>query len=300
MKKISIFILVALLSTPIFSQNKPKTILWEIKGNGLTHKSYLFGTNHSFNGTWIDSFTVVKQKLLEAKTIAVEVKGATADKVNTLSVDTTHISIKELFKDSTYALVNNYLKAKGLSSLDNAPENFYSVLGLYFATFGRLIQPNEKENTDAIDRYIEQLGKEKKGIIYLDSGIEKIKTDSIAALNEKNMANLIVWCIKNENNPDSIKLVVNASKPALDEFRNLSVEYNFNQNLPIVYGQLERELILKRNNYWVDKLPSILKTGNVFIAVGLQHLKYKEGLINQLRELGYTVSPVKIVRKYSR
>jgi uncharacterized protein YbaP (TraB family) len=63
---------------------------------------------------------------------------------------------------------------------------------------------------------------------------------------------------------------------------------------------MERELLLKRNNYWMMKLPSILKNGNIFIAVGLQHLKYKEGLISQLRKLGYTVKPIKIERKYSK
>ncbi|MBK7099690.1 MAG: TraB/GumN family protein [Sphingobacteriales bacterium] len=51
-------------------------------------------------------------------------------------------------------------------------------------------------------------------------------------------------------------------------------------------------LIYKRNHNWVQKLHSILCSKAVFIAVGAGHLPGKQGLIELLREEGYSVSPV--------
>jgi uncharacterized protein YbaP (TraB family) len=39
---------------------------------------------------------------------------------------------------------------------------------------------------------------------------------------------------------------------------------------------------------------NFLENRNCFIAVGLSHLMYKCGLINQLKELGYTITPIEI------
>lgn len=283
-----------------FSQNRPKTILWEISKKGLGHKSYLLGTNHSFNYTWIDSFTLIKEKLVDARTIVTELPIQNRADINKSKVDTNHLPFDKLFSPEEYNLVDNYLKRKGLSTLDEAPNNFYSVLGLFHATYGRLMQPGEKANTDAIDVYIERIGKEKNAIVYLDSGANKPKTDSVPILNEGFLASLIVWAINNETNTDVITTLSNTVKPSLDEFRELTVDYKLNERTPNTNEQTIRELLLKRNAFWITKLPHLLKGNSCFIAVGLQHLKYKEGIISQLRAMGFTVNPVPIKRKHTR
>jgi len=270
--------------------------LWEISRKGLSHKSYLLGTNHAFNYTWIDSFTLIKEKLLDAKTIVTELPIQSRADIKQSKVDSNHIPFDKLFSSEEYNLVDNYLKRKGLSTLDKAPNNFYSTLGLFHATYGRLMQPAEKANTDAIDVYIEKIGKKKNAIVYLDSGAKKPKTDSVPILNEKVLAGLIVWAISNETNIDSVAKLSNLVKPLLDEFRELNIDYMLNEHTPNTYEQATRELLLKRNAFWLTRLPDLLKGNACFIAVGLQHLKYKEGIISQLRAIGFTVNPVTIKR----
>ena len=44
----------------------------------------------------------------------------------------------------------------------------------------------------------------------------------------------------------------------------------------------------------MKQLPSLLETNNCFIAVGLGHLYYDFGLLEQLKKLGYIVEEVKM------
>lgn len=43
---------------------------------------------------------------------------------------------------------------------------------------------------------------------------------------------------------------------------------------------------------WLPYIVKLIKTRKTFIAVGLNHLRYKYGLIQLLREYGYKVEPV--------
>ena len=49
----------------------------------------------------------------------------------------------------------------------------------------------------------------------------------------------------------------------------------------------------ERNNYWMKKIPDLIEENSCFIAVGAGHLGGERGIINQLRELGYTVNRIK-------
>jgi uncharacterized protein YbaP (TraB family) len=53
-------------------------------------------------------------------------------------------------------------------------------------------------------------------------------------------------------------------------------------------------MIKDRNKEWMKKIPSLLKTGAQFIAVGALHLAGPYGLVEQLKQIGYTVTPIKI------
>ena len=52
-------------------------------------------------------------------------------------------------------------------------------------------------------------------------------------------------------------------------------------------------LIKNRNDNWVKELPAIMQGKSSLVAVGAAHLAGDDGILSQLRELGYTVEPVK-------
>lgn len=56
-------------------------------------------------------------------------------------------------------------------------------------------------------------------------------------------------------------------------------------------------LLYERNEKWINKLPSLLKKKNGFIAVGLAHLPGKKGIIHMMRQIGYKVRPIRFKKK---
>jgi hypothetical protein len=57
---------------------------------------------------------------------------------------------------------------------------------------------------------------------------------------------------------------------------------------------LNQDALLKdRNVRWVERLPAIMQTQSVFVAVGAAHLPGKNGVLQLLRQQGYTVEAVK-------
>ena len=56
----------------------------------------------------------------------------------------------------------------------------------------------------------------------------------------------------------------------------------------------EDYLIKERNLRWMKTLPGLLQKESQFIAVGALHLAGQFGLVEQLKQSGYTVTPVKL------
>ena len=49
---------------------------------------------------------------------------------------------------------------------------------------------------------------------------------------------------------------------------------------------------VKRNKNWLEKMPQMMKEKSNLFAVGTAHLTNEYGIINLLRQKGYTVTPV--------
>lgn len=58
------------------------------------------------------------------------------------------------------------------------------------------------------------------------------------------------------------------------------------------YAAFEQAMVVERNKTMLKNSKPILAEGNAFIAVGALHLPGPEGLVEQLRQNGYTVTPV--------
>ena len=60
-----------------------------------------------------------------------------------------------------------------------------------------------------------------------------------------------------------------------------------------LYDEYNREMSTKRNAKMLEVAKGYLESGDVvFYAVGLAHLLAEDGLVNTLREAGYTVELV--------
>ncbi len=88
---------------------------------------------------------------------------------------------------------------------------------------------------------------------------------------------------------------------SVDSAKKLTEAY-MKQDLPAMLELSEKDdehpefmeaLLDKRNADWLTKLPDIFNDGSTFVAVGALHLAGDKGVIEGLRKLGYTVTPMK-------
>src|SRR5262249_47792354 len=74
------------------------------------------------------------------------------------------------------------------------------------------------------------------------------------------------------------------------QYASMTMPYRFEKDCEVTGWQ--KPLIKERNEAWMLKLPSLFDNNNCFLAVGMAHLFNTCGVIQQLRNLGYTVEPV--------
>lgn len=223
-----------------------------------------------------------------------------------MSLDTTNKKgLRQLFSPKEYNLVDDYMKSIGLQSLNEAPENDPSVVvRLFYAILGDQTKKrlSIKENkTSAIDFVIEKYADDhNKTFIALDELGKKKMVDSTSKTCSSNVevfAQGIVSLVTDlRSGGEMTNENIDLTKQMFIEWSTLAVEYDFNKadpngNLPEI-----QKMVRDRNAAWMSFLPSIIKKNAAFIAVGLGHLKYNDGILVRLRKLGYSVKPVKIER----
>jgi uncharacterized protein len=115
----------------------------------------------------------------------------------------------------------------------------------------------------------------KKPVYHLDEPNDPFKKKYDASY--KIFATLIIYLLKDHDDLGLTK-----------SYSGLNIDMMLNKDAT----GITLEATLNRNQVWLPKIISKTKTGSCFITVGLDHLRYKRGLINLLRSKGYSLKPV--------
>lgn len=271
--KIIIFIL--LFNTTCFSQEN--SVFWKIeKDNNL---SYVLGTNHIFGKTFIEKDATIFDALKKSEIILTE-NTRTKDLIINARLES---KTNELFTTNETNIIKNivdnnidYHKLK-LKEIFIFSENFWNKISCL----------NHKEQNELItvDEFVKNFAlKEKKIII----GLEKISTtiETVDSLPfEGNDDNKLLHRVKYRLSAID-KRLKHQECVMTDLYRNKKFSFNFDMTLNLYY-------IAGRNKKWFQTITNALKSKKTtFIAVGIAHLDYKNGLIAMLRKQGYTVTPI--------
>lgn len=128
---------------------------------------------------------------------------------------------------------------------------------------------------------------------------------SLPEVSYKQEMESLMFYVVNRERIDSLKLVSeeNLLQAYLNQDFNYLCSYTENHSgvndfLNVMNWESEEiEFVLsllvdKRNNLWMEKIPTLINEKSTFIAVGASHLCGENGLINQLRKKGYKVKPI--------
>lgn len=233
--------------------NREKELLWEISGNGLKEKSYLFGTLHSNNKALFN--------LADSLYVALE-------KVNMIVLETDIFSLFDEL-DTRKSTSNTLYDKNGLPyTASNEASTTY---------FG-----SEDGMPQFLDAYFQEYCYNAEKQFYaLESVKSQIELSLGIPITKRNLVNTQ---FSNFTQEKLIDLYLQGDINAIDRFMraNLSTQKD-----------LYNKLIVKRNIEMTSKLDSVLKSKiSLFCAVGAGHLAGSEGIINLLRSKGYRLRPI--------
>lgn len=291
-----IFALLVLSFCKVSSQSifdtSANTLLWKISGNNIKTPSYLYGTMHTTHPKAFQLGDSVLHALVYCQNIAIEVLLNANDMPNYLDVMfMKEVTLQDLTKRKDYIVIKKYLN-KNLS-LFTSIFNIDKVKPIYlYALLGNI--NNESSSQLVLDDFIRKIGEcQNKTILGIESIEEQISILDKLPLTEQ--ANLLLNLIKNEE-----KEIQSNKNTENEVLLNIYAQQNLD-TLLLIYNQEKKEKELKnfntailenRNIVMANRISKMCAKTSHFIAIGALHLPGKKGVINLLKEQGFTVSPI--------
>lgn len=292
-----LFLLIGLLLlgqlTPSRAQTNDKTLLWEVSGNGLKKKSYLFGTYHLVNNGLLEHYPAVTKALGKSKTIVVEtvIDSAELGALSLMMLAPEGPRWVNLLTEAERSKLDGSLKTyvgPGLDQLAVLKPSAVSATLAVMAAKTLLADTLKIYAGEPLDLWLAKQGKKKKKqLVALELLREQFEllylSDSLSTEIEQ-LKSFI-------SQLDSMEYLSGELY-----FAYLAQDHRSMQAMAERYadqmGSLQR-LLDDRNQRWMNTLPRLMAQNKTFIAVGALHLSGEKGLIHLLRKAGYTVKPIK-------
>ena len=294
-------------------------MLWEISGNGLSHKSYLFGTMHGDGHNYkqeeiFTAFPQLREVLGNVSCIYLEqskdfndsavvadcvasasvfVKADEANEYNALPLGESYQGLYD--SREKFRLVDNFFceKLRRSSYTQFKPAYWVERLRL------NRMKGNAKAVSvdDCLYHYALQKNIKVSGLeTYEESARALVEATRDSAKYMKSLkeqaADLYDAIVQMEKIAQMEK--VSASTSSYEMYLSGDLEKLYSKNLSFIPNEVyELKMGAERNNRWLRKIEDILKDRTCLIAVGAMHLPGDKGLIALLRAKGYDVQPAR-------
>ena len=276
--------LTLLFSTPVFGQS----LLWKIEGPGLDEPSYLYGTMHSRSKKVFEFSDVVWQKFSETRAFAAELKldsagVKTAAAMLRAPADST---LDKLLSPKDYALVAKAVKKE--TGADLAAYNGFKPL--YVQTLLQQTDLMQGEMPKFLDQYLHDKAVADGKIVL---GVETAEEQGRAfgALGMKKQADMLVETCKKldakrkENAENSQKLLDIYLSGKIEDMTAV-IE---SDEMP---EEMKKILIDERNRTMAQRIAKMAREQSTFVGVGAAHLPGKTGVVQLLKEQGFSLTPI--------
>jgi uncharacterized protein len=272
------------------SGDDTNTLLWRVSGKNLSKPSYIFGTMHMICANDIELSDSLKSAIQNSDNVYLELD---MDDMWQMMGAMMHMNMKgdttlsDLLTPEDYKKVKNYFK-------DHDGLIPFSMMERYKPL---LVESMIMEQAKPCDNMIviEQLvmneakksGKEIKGLETFDYQLAifdkipyKLQAQQLVQMVDEAKAG-------SGADEDEVKVLTEAyRKQELNKMDELT------KADPSI-GEFTDILLYDRNANWSKKLQELMPGSGLVIAVGAGHLPGLKGVLNLLRQAGYTVEPVK-------
>jgi uncharacterized protein len=278
-----IFILIQLFPA-IAQQPLENSLLWKISDNGLEQPSYLFGTIHVICPEDFKMDERILSALQSSKKIVLELNMSDPMLVQEMqqnSMNADFYNIQNEFDPEAQAALDAFLSdnyGMGLAQM--------GIMKPFILSTMVLMKQLPCETPDSYELFFTNKSQEWKipmeGLetaTYQISLFDKIPLERQIA----DLSNMILT----DASAEEFKGMVDAyTAEDLGKLQEMITA----DGLTGEYGAI---LIDQRNLDWIPKIEQLIKQESTFIAVGAGHLPSEKGVIQLLRNAGYTVEPVR-------
>lgn len=272
------------------AQDRPGTLLWEVSKPGVPHTSYLFGTFHEINADFFSSLPNAVAKLDQSEVLYVEEKRIDAKKIT----DTSPVAFWT--REQWEGTLNSEQKNVFSSFVEKAEDPTYytyppliltlSMARIYIQNFCDTLN---RQSGETMDRAIEKMAHTRqKEVLSLDRPQVDILAEGAQSRDSIQNAGYVKAVIELmdkmlKDDASDCEIVKN--------YTNFKIDYQLDAPIKNASEALQ---LHPRNDAWMVTLDKAFGKNSCFVAVGYGHLRFKEGLIGQLRSLGYLVKPIPV------
>ena len=292
MKKISLSLM--LLFATIASNAQ---ILYKISGNGAKGDSYIMGTHHLAPISILDSIEGFDAAIKSVDAVYGEIEQGemnspqTQQKMMFFAMAPADSTLSKVFTKEQFDSVDNMVKkySGGQASLAMLDPMKPALVSQQIALLMNMQAIPGFNPMQQLDTYVQtlgaQAGKEIKGFENVDFQLNVLFGDPISK-----QAEGLLETIRKE---EKMKIF---SFDLYNAYMTQNIEKVYQSMIDPDMGlkaEDEAKMLTNRNENWVNQLKTILPQQSVFVCVGAGHLPGEKGVLNLLREAGYTVTPVK-------
>lgn len=284
------------LATLIIALSGNAQILYKVSGNECKGDSYVMGTHHLAPISIIDSIKGFNAAINSVDAVYGEIEHsemnspATQQKMMMFAMAPADSTLSKIFTKEQFDSIDNVIKKYSggqatLAMLDAMKPSLVSQQLMILMNMQVIPNFNPMQQLDTHVQTIGiQAGKEVNGFETVDFQINVLFGDPISKQAED-----LLETIRNEEKMKSFSLdLYNAYMiQDIEKVRQLMIDPDLG-----LEPEDEAKMLTNRNVNWVNQLKTILPQKSVFVCVGAGHLPGENGVLNLLRQAGYTITPV--------
>ena len=272
-------------------------ILYKVNGNGAKGDSYVMGTHHLAPISILDSLESFNSAINSVDAVYGEIDQSemnspqTQQKMMMAAMAPTDSTLSKVFTKEQYDSIDNVLKkySGGQAALNMLEPMIPTLVSQQLAILINMqVIPNFNP-MQQLDTHVKaigaQAGKEVNGFETVEFQINVLFGDPISKQAED-----LLESIRKEDMMKSFSFdLYNAYiTQDIEKLRQLMIDPDLG-----LEPEDEAKMLTNRNINWVNQLKTILPQKSVFVCVGAGHLPGENGVLNLLRQAGYTITPVK-------
>lgn len=275
---IGILILGITTKTNAQTQVDNTSLLWEVSGNGLTKPSYLFGTVHMICEKDFVMKSKVENAFSKADKLVLEINMSDPNELSQMQqMAMGKEPLSKKLSKTQLAKLETILKREvgmSVSQVDNfTMQTILSLLAM--KSFGC-------DNLKFYEMEFVTKAKQKQLPIL---GFEKV-SEQMEYLSKSFNDDELLNHLEKNNKELTAKLVSIYLK------EDVNALYEFTTNKELMSEESAKWMLKYRNENWIKKMPEMMRKESAFFAVGAAHLGGETGVINLLRNAGYTVKSI--------